>query len=300
LDVAPADCIYVGDSVGDFGAAAGAGMVSAGVSWTRRTPESWRHGWPDVAVTTPTRLLEVIDGAGGLGPIGEEIAARHQPTPHRGSIMRLGDRTYGLGRYFPTADRRHPQHPLSRLIIRSKSDEDASEELAACFGAMAEALQHRPDIVVSVPPAPDDRRDRLAQARTRICQASGAADGAGVLTMLFTVSDYKKTARHDRESRNEGRFESEGLDGERVMLIDDVLTSGGQALACRNALLAAGAARVDIVVASVSQDSLLEPCPRCGEEYGGTLKARVRKRDGRPFQGCSRYPSCHYTRDAGP
>lgn len=62
LGVAPAQCVYVGDSVGDFGAAAAAGMVSVGVSWTRRTPKSWRHGWPDIAVDRPSRLLRFIDG----------------------------------------------------------------------------------------------------------------------------------------------------------------------------------------------------------------------------------------------
>jgi hypothetical protein len=37
-------------------------------------------------------------------------------------------------------------------------------------------------------------------------------------------------------------------------------------------------------------------CPRCGRQ----LVRRRRRRDGRPFLGCSGYPGCRFIRDAGP
>src|ERR1700693_3264994 len=62
LGVHVAECLYVGDSVGDFGAAAGARMASAGVAWDGEFPTDWRRAWPDVAVASTTRLLRFIDG----------------------------------------------------------------------------------------------------------------------------------------------------------------------------------------------------------------------------------------------
>ena len=45
--------------------------------------------------------------------------------------------------------------------------------------------------------------------------------------------------------------------GQRVLLIDDVLTSGATANACAPALLAAGAAGVDVLVAARVPDPRL-------------------------------------------
>jgi HAD superfamily hydrolase (TIGR01549 family) len=296
LGVEPADCVYVGDSVGDFGAAAAAGMPSIGVSWTRRTPESWRHGWPDVAVDRPSRLVELVAGAEGLGPVGEEVAAGRAPLWHWGSVMRLGNALYGLGRYFSTADRRHGSHPLSRLILDAKGE---GSRLEPVFSAIAEHTNNPPALVVSVPPSPEDEHDRFETPRRALAGAYGARDGVGVLQMCRAVAGYKQLGRAERPAQNVDRFEATvGLAGESAMLIDDVVTSGGQADACRAALRDAGSGAVSVLVAGVAQDSALQdPCPRCGEESGGTVRTRRRRRDGKQFLGCSRYPRCDWTAD---
>lgn len=46
---------------------------------------------------------------------------------------------------------------------------------------------------------------------------------------------------------------------------------------------------------SQSTRTSLGVCPRCGS----ILVRRIRKRDGRPFFGCSSYPRCRFTRNAG-
>ena len=281
LQIAPAECVYIGDSVGDFGAAAAAGMASIGVSWDKRIPESWRHGWPDIAVDRPARLLEALEGDPGLSPIGEVVAAGEEPVPHWGSLVQLGANTLALGRYFPWTDRRYPEHPLSRLVIDAKDEETHQENLARIFGAM-EILRftNPPALIASVPPDPEDDGDRFTVARAAVAEVFEAADGGDLLRMKYGVDDYKQTPRDQRAAKTCERFDAtRALDGERVILIDDVINSGAQAGACRNALAAAGAGGVTILTAGVSQDSLPEPCPRCGEEYGGRARVKLNSRD---------------------
>jgi HAD superfamily hydrolase (TIGR01549 family) len=299
LGVEAADALLVGDSVVDFQAAAAAGALSAGVAWTATAPSEWRHSWPDVAVSRPSRLLELLGGENGLGAWGEVIAAGGDPRPHWGSLMRLGGGVYGLGRYFPTADTRYPAHALSHLVLDAKSDLAPGEEVAAIFGTLAEKLTHGPipQLVLSVPPE-SDGYDRFAPARAALAEVWGARDGGGLLTMSYTVEEYKHLAREERPGRNNDRFRCAPLEGERVLLIDDVLTSGGQSEACRVAIAAARGGLVTVLVLSVTQDKLTEACPLCG----ANLRTFTRHRDGREFLGCGAWwqTRCPYTRDIEP
>jgi HAD superfamily hydrolase (TIGR01549 family) len=295
LGVEPADCAYVGDAVGDFGAAAAAGMVSIGVSWSGLAPDSWRHGWPDIAVNRPGRLLEYLDGVVGLGPLGEALASGAEGRGHWGSLLQLGANTFGLGRYFPTTDRRHPEAPLSRLILDSKVEAQAQERLGASFEGLALVnITNPPELIVSVPPDPEGT-DRFGPARAALAELYGAEDGGGVLRQLYGVDDYKGTARAGRAAKVVDRFEARGpLDGRRVVLLDDVLTSGAQAEACRSALREAGSGGVSIIVAGVTQDALPDPCPQCRI---GTVRTKRRGRDGHEFLGCTRWPACWWSED---
>lgn len=296
LGVAAADALLVGDSVLDFEAAAAAGVTSTGVAWSRATPVAWLHSWPDVAVAKPSRLVRLLDGDEGLGAWAEVVAAGGDPRAHWGSLMRLGGGSFGLGRYFPMGDARYPGHELSHLVLRAKSEPTAAEEVAAIFGTLAEKLTSGPipELVLSVPPEPDGY-DRFALARAVLAQVWEARDGVGLLTMNHTVEDYKHVAREDRARRNTERFECAPLDLERVVLIDDVLTSGGQSEACRQAITAAGGGPVTILVLSVTQDKLTESCPLCG----ANLRTFSRHSDGHEFIGCGawRLTGCPYTRD---
>ena len=300
LQIDPAECVYVGDSVGDFGAAAAAGMTSIGVSWNKRIPESWRHGWPDIAVDRPTRLIEALEEVPGLSPIGEAVAAGEEPVPHWGSLLQLGASTLALGRYFQWGDRRYPEHALSRLIIDAKEDERRQEDLSRAFAAL-EILRftNLPALIASVPPAPEDPGDRFTTTRAAVANVFGAADRGGLLHMNYAVEDYKQTPRSQRAAMVRDRFEvTENLDGERVILIDDVLTSGSQARACREALTTAGAGGVTILTAGVTQNPLPESCPACGEEYGGQVKVKRNSQTGEQFRGCSRFwQGCHWSED---
>ena len=259
LGIEPARCAYVGDSVADFAAAAAAGMTSVGVDWTQRTPRSWRLGWPDYAVDRPKRLLQLFDrDAEGLGPLAEVIAADATPDWHWGSLIRLGGRAFALGRYFTTKDQRSGYHALTGLILDAKSDPAAGARLASAFARLGQSTTiEGPALVVSVPPAPEDERDRFNEARVRLADALGADDGGGLLVMNHAVDGYKLLNHDVRATACADRFAATArLAGERVILLDDVITSGAQSDACRSVLLDAGASRVDVFAAGVSQ----EPC----------------------------------------
>jgi HAD superfamily hydrolase (TIGR01509 family) len=297
LGVSPDEVIYVGDSAADFAAAAAAGAISVGVAWNGNAPPLWRHSWPDFGFSRPSRLIALFDGEEGLGPLASVCAAGEAPNAHWGSVLRVGGGVLALGRYFRTDDRRHPAHALSGLVLRAKSDPPAADEVAGIFKSFAEAVPvtQPPDLVLSVPPAPDQDYDRFAAVRPALASAwSADSQGGETLRMCRAVSDYKQLPHEQRATANIGRFEARALSGERIVLIDDVLTSGSQADACRTALNAAGADTVTVLALAITQENLPEPCPNCG----ANLRLLHRHRDGKPFLGCSawRITGCPYTR----
>jgi HAD superfamily hydrolase (TIGR01549 family) len=296
MEVDPGACLYVGDSVGDFGAAAAAGMHSAGVAWGQSVPESWGHGWPDAVVDRPSLLLEYLERDRPLGPAGEALAAGIQPQIHWGSIIRLTDDTFALGRYFVTADRRAQSHALSELVLRAKSDEGVAEAVADTFVSVIRHANPTFQMVVSVPPSPEGAYDRFEVARISLAEAFDAEDGGDLLEMRYAVDDYKSLNHDTRRQQCVGRFaarrELEGAP--HVLLIDDVITSGAQAKDCRRALQEAGAGRVTIIALAASQAPLPEACPVCG----GTLRVKTNSYTGQRFVGCSNFNAlgCDYSR----
>lgn len=291
---------YVGDLDTDAAAAAAAGAISIGVCWSKVAPSGWRRWWPDVAIAKPARLLE-LDDLDRLRPLAEAVLAGVDPRWHWGTVMRLEQGVGALGRYFTSEDiERFPGHALSQLLLAAKDDEQAAQRVAEVFASLGERPSWRtqpPELVVAVPPRPDQEFDRFAPTCAALADALGARDGSTVLSMAFAVDNYKRMGHDERRAMNQNRFRSARLDGERVLLIDDVLTSGGQVEACRETLLGAGAGAVDVIALAATQDRLPEGCPECGAR----LRVYTRHSDGQPFVGCPNYFTplrCPYTRDA--
>jgi phosphoglycolate phosphatase-like HAD superfamily hydrolase/pyrimidine operon attenuation protein/uracil phosphoribosyltransferase len=298
LGVDASRCAYVGDRGIDVAAAAGANVLSIGSCWQRRAPEDWRRWWPDVAIALPERLLDPA-GLPSMGPLAEVLLAGGTPAWHWGTLMRLEPGVLACGRYFTPEDvTRHPGHALSALILRAKDDAEGARWVAEILSHLGERPSWRqdpPELIVSVPPRPGQDFDRFAPVRAQLAQATGARDGAGVLSMLFHVPDYKRMGPDDRRASNRDRFRSGPLHGETVILVDDVITSGGQTGSCREQLMRAGARSVTILALAATQNRLPESCPNCGAH----LRIYRRHRDGRPFVGCPNYftTRCPYTRD---
>jgi predicted amidophosphoribosyltransferase len=147
------------------------------------------------------------------------------------------------------------------------------------------------DLVVSVPGRADADFDRFEVGRAAVAESLGAEDGVDALVMVRECENYTDLDRDQRRMVNHGRFSaSRDLNGETVVLLDDVITSGSQARACQRELLGAGAGAVWTLVAAASQEPLQRPCPSCGE---GVMR-RVFFRGGGTFYGCSRF-NCKHT-----
>ncbi len=296
LNVAVEDCIMVGDDAADIGAAQNAGAVSIGVAWSRRAPESWRRRWPDFAIARPDRLIDVLDKDGSRLPFAEAVLAGNRPFWHWGSLLRLGNEMYGAGHYYTQSDSRHPSDALSRLIIKAKDDPDSAERVGELLaGLIATPWKGMDvDLITSVPPKPDQTYDRFGSVRASIAAAAGKIERGDVLRQLFDDDDYKHQRAEDRPARVSERFASAALSNERVLLIDDVITSGGQAEECRRQMLARGASRVVVLALGVTQDRLPRACPECG----GFLRLITTGPRG-DFIGCSNfYRGCRFTEEA--
>lgn len=96
----------------------------------------------------------------------------------------------------------------------------------------------------------------LAQALSRISGRHAVLDG---LRRTRATASLARKSGQERKTEIAGAFavrqsRQEQLADARVLLIDDVMTSGATADACARALLAAGVARVDVLVAACVAD----------------------------------------------
>jgi len=160
-----------------------------------------------------------------------------------------------------------------RLVLPFKHGDRI--EFAAILGRLmarsGATLLREADVLVPVPL----HRRRLFVRRYNqaalLAQALGSMTGRRVLVdalarVTATQNLDGKTAAERRDevatafavrSRRAGQ-----LEGRRVLLIDDVMTSGATAGACSESLLAAGAAAVDVLVAARVPDPWQDPLLR--------------------------------------
>lgn len=148
----------------------------------------------------------------------------------------------GLGPY---------QGPLGSLIRQAKYRPDP-HLIAWLADALAEATAGRlPEVDALVPvPVPLGRRLRRGfdQAERMAC-AVGRRQGRPVLDLLVRRSAREQAGRglRDRQRGARGAFGVRGLCPPRVILVDDVWTTGATAQACAEELLLAGARRVGLL-----------------------------------------------------
>ena len=179
-------------------------------------------------------------GQGGLAKTCDDCTQDPPPWREGRAALRYDDQTRRIILPFKYGDRVEVAATLARHMARA--------------GAM---LLREADMLV---PVPLHRRKLLARRYNQsamlalaIGRLSGRPVAADALRRLrHTPSLAGQTAR-ERAVTVAGAFDvrprrAAWVAGQRVVLIDDVLTSGATAAACTRALLAAGAARVDVLV----------------------------------------------------
>ncbi|MDD7445402.1 MAG: ComF family protein [Clostridiales bacterium] len=121
--------------------------------------------------------------------------------------------------------------------------------------AMAAALPAEPfDALVPVPLNAKRERERGFNQSRALCEVVSAHTGVPVLDALVRTR-YTKTQTHlsasEREANVRSVFEcAAGVRGMRIILVDDVRTTGATAKSCASVLLASGAERVILLAAA--------------------------------------------------
>jgi len=155
-----------------------------------------------------------------------------------------------------------------RLILPLKHADrvELAAPLAAMMARAGAALLREADLLVPVPL----HRWRLFRRRYNQAAllAAALARDTGVPALLDALRRTRATAPLGEKSATERANEvaealavrhgrASRLAGRRVVLIDDVMTSGATANACAGALIAAGASSVDVLVAARVPDPRL-------------------------------------------
>lgn len=144
--------------------------------------------------------------------------------------------------------------PLSRAVTLYK---DSGERryaaiLCALLSDAAAPWHGWPDVVVPIPPTRSARVRRGFDHTLPLARAVGAAVGAPVECRLAVSGrrDQRVLGRDARFANMAGAFTVLGEDPvpARVLLVDDVMTTGATLEAASRALLAAGAVEVRVVV----------------------------------------------------
>ncbi|MCL2716255.1 MAG: HAD-IA family hydrolase [Alphaproteobacteria bacterium] len=283
--------IYVGDEEADIEAARRAGLTSVAVNWGTAVHSLWSSA-PDIFIASPEVLLDP-DRFAGRGYIGEVLTGKDALDPHWGSVLHCdgAEQVYALGRYFTAFDPRHGASALSAAILALKSDDRPADLLGEILGRAIRHIDWKPDLVVPVPMKPSQSRNRFE----RLLGVGARHMSPGIELRLHGMRCVEEAGDQRRMEQTEARkfvFATDRIwDGNRILVIDDVYTSGETSMECVRLLKDHGAGEVRVMVLGKTQKtSVGRICPECGR----AMMICSRRETLEKFWGCSRYPQCRH------
>ena len=245
---------------------------------------------PEITLWKTWHLLD-LKKLGRLCYLGESIQLGLTPTWHIGSTLWWNDngrKAQCLGRYMKGEDPRHADHKWTEVVLKNKNDDTHCELLGKVLAQYLNLTNYEPTCVVAVPPKPE-QRNRFTELM-KVCEPLLQKDIKLYPNGLIcdkAVEDYKLKGFFERKEAIDGSFSTKRKWSGKVVLLDDVYTTGATSEECTRMLKKAGAAIVRPVAFGLTQTSMeRKTCPGCGR----TMKVRTNSRTGVRFWGCSGFP----------
>ena len=210
---------------------------------------------------------------------------------------------YMLGRYYSKSQYMYMLHPYSSAVSLNKHEgskifgvyNDLFEKMIAF---VVERLKRNDKIdgICSVPTRPG-RKERFVGMLSHISQKYNVINYGPSFTCSVDYPAQKSLSYNERHENIRGVFSfEEELHGERIVIIDDVITTGATMNECIKILKEAGAGDIYIIVLAVNQyglnywssNEIVINCPNCGQRMNLLINSRNRSF----FYSCK---SCHKT-----
>lgn len=152
--------------------------------------------------------------------------------------------------------------PVRQAVWRVKYDEreDTARAMAARMAEQLRAASFAPELILAVPSSKKELRSRGYAPPALLARLLGQALDApvrqDVLQKPFETRHQRGLGPQERRANLIGAFRvtpREAVRGRRVLLVDDVLTTGATLDECAKMLLAAGASQVRAVCIAVTR-----------------------------------------------
>jgi HAD superfamily hydrolase (TIGR01549 family) len=323
------EVLYVGDDNVDHEAAYKAGITPVMPAWATRSPVSIA---PALEMNTDM-VVEYVADPSGFKLFAERCAelrsAKFQrnelpflPLDSEGNVVTVREDMvgFGLGRYFSKKSAAtawlHNNHPLS-LEIASKDDAPAFVVPPHWVDMFAHVIRKAPEFVfkdrapfdiVTVVPCKSGRDPRLERLLETISHQFSGESGSPffIPDIFFFVQDaqsqkslnrYQRSMESKRALHLNSAYAAE-LIGKRILVIDDVITTGSTISRTRQLALEAGASHVLAVAVAKTVSIAKEErsCPDCGR----AMRVVSPKNSG-PFWSCTGFRAairpCTHTED---